>query len=51
MPAILVETSFISHLEEEKRLSSKAYQEHVAQSIADGVQGFLEDRDRLARVD
>lgn len=51
MPAILVETSFISHPEEEKRLGSKKYQADVAQAIADGVQGFLADRERLARVD
>ncbi|MBX5484802.1 MAG: N-acetylmuramoyl-L-alanine amidase [Myxococcaceae bacterium] len=51
MPAVLVETSFISNPEEEKRLSSKKYQEDVARAIARGVQSFLEDRERLARVD
>jgi N-acetylmuramoyl-L-alanine amidase len=51
MPAILVETSFLSHLEEEKRLASRAYQSDLAEAIASGVQGFLEDRHRMARVE
>lgn len=51
MPAILVETAFISHAEEEKRLASKAYQEDVARAIADGVQTFLTERERFARID
>ena len=51
MPAILVETSFISNLEEEKRLASRAYQDRVAEAIAAGVQDFLGDRARLAKVD
>ncbi len=50
MPAILVETAFLSHPEEEKWLASKAYQEELAQAIAQGVQGFLEDRSRVAQV-
>lgn len=51
MPAILVETSFLSNPEDEKRLSSKQYQDEVAQSIASGVQDFLENRQRLAKLD
>lgn len=50
MPAILVETSFLSNPEEEKRLSSKAYQDEVAQAIAAGVHEFLGNRTRLAKV-
>lgn len=50
MPSILVETSFLSNPVEEKRLSSKAYQEHVAAAIAGGVQDFLGNRLRLAKV-
>ncbi len=50
MPAILVETAFLSHPEDEKRLRSKSYQEELAQAIALGVQGFLEDRSRVAQV-
>jgi len=51
MPAILVETSFLSHAEEEARLSSEEYQDAVAQAIAQGVEDFLGDRNRLAKVD
>ena len=51
MPAILVETSFLSHPEEERLLSSKAYQADIAAAIASGVQDFLASRQRLAKVD
>jgi N-acetylmuramoyl-L-alanine amidase len=51
MPAILVETSFLSNPEDEKRLASKEYQGEVAQAIADGVQDFLDNRQRLAKAD
>jgi N-acetylmuramoyl-L-alanine amidase len=51
MPAILVETSFLSHAEEEERLASEEYQDAVAQAIAQGVEEFLGDRNRLAKVD
>ena len=51
MPAILVEASFLSHPEEEKRLATKAYQEHVAQAVAQGIEAFLADRQRVAQVD
>jgi N-acetylmuramoyl-L-alanine amidase len=51
MPAILVETSFLSHAEEEERLNSEEYQDSVAQAIAQGVEDFLGDRNRLAKVD
>jgi N-acetylmuramoyl-L-alanine amidase len=51
MPAILVETSFLSHEEEEERLASEDYQQAVARAIAQGVEDFLGDRHRLAKVD
>jgi N-acetylmuramoyl-L-alanine amidase len=50
MPAILVETGFLSNAEEEKRLASPEYQDAVARAIAAGVQGFLGNRERLAKV-
>ena len=50
MPAILVETGFLSNAEEEKRLSTPAYQDEVARALAAGVQDFLGNRDRLAKV-
>lgn len=50
MPAILVETAFLSHGEEEKLLSSGAYQTSVAEAIAGGVGDFLTERSRLAQL-
>ncbi|WNG58129.1 N-acetylmuramoyl-L-alanine amidase [Archangium gephyra] len=49
MPAILVETAFLSHAEEESRLASDKYQEDVAQAIALGVEDFL-GRRQMAKV-
>ncbi|WP_163867201.1 N-acetylmuramoyl-L-alanine amidase [Myxococcus eversor] len=51
MPAILVETAFLSNLDEEKRLATSAYQTDVAKAIAQGVEDFLGDRNRVAKVD
>lgn len=51
MPAILVETSFLSHPEEEERLADDAYQQKIADSIAESVSGFLEERNKLAQID
>jgi N-acetylmuramoyl-L-alanine amidase len=51
MPAILVETSFLSHPEEEERLADDDYQQKVADSIAEAVGGFLEERNKVAQVD
>ncbi|NOK18158.1 N-acetylmuramoyl-L-alanine amidase [Corallococcus carmarthensis] len=51
MPAILVETSFLSHSEDEKRLASERYQDEVAKNIVLGVEEFLGDRRRMAKVD
>ncbi|HEX8825776.1 MAG TPA: N-acetylmuramoyl-L-alanine amidase [Archangium sp.] len=50
MPAILVETAFLSHAEEEKRLATEKYQEDVAQAIAHGVDDFLGNRRKMAQV-
>jgi len=51
MPAILVETAFLSNPEDEKRLASPAYQDDVARAVAAGVEEFLGHRDRLAKAD
>ncbi|GHG77402.1 N-acetylmuramoyl-L-alanine amidase [Comamonas sp. JC664] len=51
MPAILVETAFLSNPDEEARLKSNAYQTEVAKAIAHGVEEFLGDRRRVAKVD
>jgi N-acetylmuramoyl-L-alanine amidase len=41
MPSILVEISFISNREEEKRLSSSRYRERIAEAIARGVNDYI----------
>jgi len=51
MPSILVESSFLSNPEEEKRLRTRSYQFQIAEAIAAGVQDFLGDRQRVAKVD
>jgi len=50
MPAVLVETSFLSNADEERLLSSRAYQREIAMAIAAGVQDFLGGRERVAKV-
>jgi N-acetylmuramoyl-L-alanine amidase len=50
MPAILVETSFLSHPEEEKRLGSETYQDEVARAIAQGVEDFVGGRRQVAKA-
>ncbi|MEI7703362.1 MAG: N-acetylmuramoyl-L-alanine amidase [Deltaproteobacteria bacterium] len=47
MPAVLVETAFISNREEEKRLSSPAYQQLVAEGVTRAVSDFA-GRGRVA---
>ncbi len=49
MPAILVETSFISNSQEEKRLKSSAYQDRVAEAIVDGVAQYVDYMNKLAK--
>ena len=51
MPAMLVETGFISNPDEVKRLTSVAYQDDIARSLADGVRRFIEEREAIARGD
>ena len=51
MPAILVETGFLSNPEDEKRLATPGYEDEVARAIASGVQDFLGYRERLAKVE
>jgi N-acetylmuramoyl-L-alanine amidase len=51
MPAILVETSFISNPEDEQRLASDEYQAEIAGSIAASVGDFLEERSKLAQLE
>jgi N-acetylmuramoyl-L-alanine amidase len=48
MPAILVETAFLSNPREEDRLRSLKYQDVAAAAIASGVDEFLASRGQLA---
>ncbi len=40
MPAVLVETAFLTNSHEGKLLSTPAYRERIAQSIAEGLRGY-----------
>lgn len=51
MPAVLVETEFLSNPGTEKKLASGAYQKSVATAIADGVGRFVERRSQLASAE
>ncbi len=42
MPAVLIETSFISNPRECKRLSSSGYQDHLCEGIISGIQKYVE---------
>ncbi len=43
MPSILVETAFISNRDECRLLTTPAYQEHVAESIVQGVRNYIRE--------
>jgi N-acetylmuramoyl-L-alanine amidase len=49
MPSILVEISFISNHEEERRLSSKQYKEKIAEAIAAGINTYITQSVYIAR--
>jgi N-acetylmuramoyl-L-alanine amidase len=46
MPAILVETGFITNATERKRLISKGYQEKIAEGIVAGITEYIKSIDR-----
>ena len=48
MPAVLVETGFISNAAEEKRLASPAYRAEVASAVTRAVRGFARSDERVA---
>jgi N-acetylmuramoyl-L-alanine amidase len=48
MPAVLVETGFISNAAEEKRLASPAYRAEVASAVARAVRSFARSDERVA---
>lgn len=49
MPAILVETSFITNAKEEKRLKSAKYQEQLAKGIALGIKQYAARMKKLKK--
>lgn len=49
MPSVLVETAFISHPREEKRLNSAAFQKRTARAIAKGVRAYAESMQLVSR--
>ena len=49
MPCVLVETSFLSHAVEGRRLATAAYQDEIVEGLYLGIAGFLADA-RLART-
>ncbi len=49
MPAILLESSFVSNKTEEARLNNPKYQDRVADGLVQGVRDFVEERQALAR--
>jgi N-acetylmuramoyl-L-alanine amidase len=48
IPSILVETAFISNLEEERKLRTTRYQHQVAESILAGIKAYFASGASLA---
>jgi N-acetylmuramoyl-L-alanine amidase len=46
MPAILVETGFLTNPTEKKRLMSRKYQENVAEGICEGIDAYIKSIDQ-----
>ncbi|WP_340620854.1 N-acetylmuramoyl-L-alanine amidase AmiC [Xenorhabdus siamensis] len=49
IPSILVETAFISNLEEERKLRTAKFQQQVAESIFAGIKAYFKNGAELAR--
>ena len=50
IPSILIETAFISNLEEERRLNNKGFQDRMATAIQAGVVRYFAQNPPLARL-
>jgi N-acetylmuramoyl-L-alanine amidase len=50
IPSILIETAFISNPDEERKLRDPAYQDKLAEAIADGIRGYFRKNPALARA-
>ncbi|MGK2943193.1 MAG: N-acetylmuramoyl-L-alanine amidase family protein [Desulfuromonadales bacterium] len=48
MPSVLVETAFISHPREEKRLTNSAFQKSAAESIAGAIKNYAVNNKLIA---
>lgn len=51
MPAILIETSFISNPRECKRLNNTAYQDRMSEAIVQGIKGYIKDTNPTALME
>ena len=49
MPSVLIETSFISNRQEEKRLSDSKFREKVAEAIAGGINGYIGSKKKVVK--
>lgn len=49
MPAVLLEVGFISHEEESRKLRTRAYQERIAEAVAEGVRAYRAEGRRASR--
>nr|WP_318383847.1 N-acetylmuramoyl-L-alanine amidase AmiC [uncultured Enterobacter sp.] len=49
IPSILVETAFISNIEEERKLKTAKFQQEVAESILAGIKAYFAEGGALAR--
>ena len=49
IPSILVETAFISNIDEEKRLADEAYQDKMAEAILRGIKAYFSRNPPLAK--
>jgi N-acetylmuramoyl-L-alanine amidase len=51
MPAILIETSFISNPRECKRLNDTAYQDRMSEAIVEGIKEYIKDTNPTALME
>ena len=49
VPAILIETGFVTNLTESQKLTSDAYQQKIAEAIVRGVEGFLGNTQQISK--